>query len=162
MCAFTQCLARILLFNVDLTAVEVLRGEPASHRTWFVFPSRERTRMIVALVFAHVWGVLQLIALASLTRTVRVRTVLMALAVGLYVCAPLAVVCSVLPAGEHMAKRSTSKRELINPAKNKMFAKRRAKGKFQGNGRRWSVARRGSPQGRQEDSEVWVRGSGGP
>ena len=29
-----------------------------------------------------------------------------------------------------MAKRSTSKRELIDPAKNKMFAKRTAKGKF--------------------------------
>jgi len=48
--------------------------------------------MIVALVFAHVWGVIQMIALGSFARTVRVRTVLMALAVGLYVCAPLAVV----------------------------------------------------------------------
>jgi RsiW-degrading membrane proteinase PrsW (M82 family) len=47
--------------------------------------------MIVALVFAHVWGVIQLIVLGSLARTVRVRTVLMALAAGLYVCAPLAV-----------------------------------------------------------------------
>jgi len=47
--------------------------------------------MIVALVFAHVWGVIQLIALGSLARTVRVRTVLMALAAGLYVCAPLTV-----------------------------------------------------------------------
>jgi RsiW-degrading membrane proteinase PrsW (M82 family) len=47
--------------------------------------------MIVALIFAHVWGVFQLIALGSFARTVRVRTVLMALAVGLYLCAPLAV-----------------------------------------------------------------------
>ncbi len=47
--------------------------------------------MIVALVFAHVWGVIQLVVLGSLTRTMRVRTVLMALAVGLYLCAPLSV-----------------------------------------------------------------------
>jgi PrsW family intramembrane metalloprotease len=47
--------------------------------------------MIVALIFAHVWGVIQLIVLGSFARTVRVRTVLMALAVGLYACAPLAV-----------------------------------------------------------------------
>ena len=48
--------------------------------------------MIVALIFAHVWGVIQLIVLGSFARTVRVRTVLMALAVGLYACAPLALV----------------------------------------------------------------------
>jgi hypothetical protein len=47
--------------------------------------------LIVALVFAHVWGVIQLIVLGSFARTVRVRTVLMALAVGLYLCAPLAM-----------------------------------------------------------------------
>src|SRR5262245_33669181 len=47
--------------------------------------------MIVALVFAHVWGTIQLIVLGSLARTVRIRTVFMALAVGLFTCAPLAV-----------------------------------------------------------------------
>jgi RsiW-degrading membrane proteinase PrsW (M82 family) len=47
--------------------------------------------MIIALVFAYVWGVVQLIVLGSLARTVRVRTVVAALAVGIYACAPLAV-----------------------------------------------------------------------
>jgi RsiW-degrading membrane proteinase PrsW (M82 family) len=44
--------------------------------------------MIIAIIFAHVWGVIQLIVLASFARTIRVRTVLAALAVGLYACAP--------------------------------------------------------------------------
>ena len=39
--------------------------------------------MILAIVFAHVWGVMQLVVLGSLSRTVRVRTVLTALAAGL-------------------------------------------------------------------------------
>jgi RsiW-degrading membrane proteinase PrsW (M82 family) len=48
--------------------------------------------MILAIVFAQLWGVIQLIVLGSLTRTVRVRTVLVAMAVGLYAIAPLAVI----------------------------------------------------------------------
>jgi len=51
--------------------------------------------MIIALVFAHVWGVIQLIFLGSLARTVRVRTALTAFAVGLYACAPLSVLLQV-------------------------------------------------------------------
>jgi len=47
--------------------------------------------MIIAIVFAYVWGVIQLIVLGSLARTVRVRTVLTALVTGLYACALLAV-----------------------------------------------------------------------
>jgi hypothetical protein len=47
--------------------------------------------MILAIAFAHVWGVIQLIVLGSLSRTVRVRTVLAALAAGLYVIGPLTV-----------------------------------------------------------------------
>ncbi len=47
--------------------------------------------MILAIAFAHVWGVIQLIVLGSLSRTVRVRTVLAALAVGLYAIGPLTV-----------------------------------------------------------------------
>jgi hypothetical protein len=47
--------------------------------------------MIAAIVFAHVWGVLQVIALGSLSRTVRIRTALAALAAGLYACAAAAV-----------------------------------------------------------------------
>jgi PrsW family intramembrane metalloprotease len=47
--------------------------------------------MILAIGFAHVWGVIQLIVLGSLSRTVRVRTVLAALAVGLYAIGPLTV-----------------------------------------------------------------------
>src|ERR1700704_3933301 len=47
--------------------------------------------MVIAIVFAHGWGVIQLIILGSLSRTVRVRTVLAALAVGLYAIGPLTV-----------------------------------------------------------------------
>jgi hypothetical protein len=43
------------------------------------------------MVFAHVWSVLQLAALGTLTRTVRVRTLLLAIAVGLYTCSIAAV-----------------------------------------------------------------------
>ena len=51
--------------------------------------------MILAIVFAHVWGVIQLIVLGSLARTVRVRTVLAAFAVGLYAVAPLTLLLQV-------------------------------------------------------------------
>jgi len=47
--------------------------------------------VILAIVFAHVWGILQLIVLGSFARTVRVRTTLAAMAAGLYACAPVAV-----------------------------------------------------------------------
>jgi hypothetical protein len=47
--------------------------------------------MIVAIVFAHVWGVLELIALSALTRTTRVRTILAALVAGLYTCSLVAL-----------------------------------------------------------------------
>ncbi len=45
--------------------------------------------MVISLVVAHLWGVLQLIVLASFARTVRARTVYAALAAGLYLCAPV-------------------------------------------------------------------------
>lgn len=48
--------------------------------------------MILAIVFAQLWGVIELVVLGSLSRTVRVRTVLAAMAVGLYAVAPLAVI----------------------------------------------------------------------
>jgi hypothetical protein len=47
--------------------------------------------MIVAIIFAHVWGILQLTVLGSLARTVRIRTALAALAAGFYACAAAAV-----------------------------------------------------------------------
>jgi hypothetical protein len=47
--------------------------------------------VVVSIVFAHFWGVLQLIILGSFARTVRVRTALTALAAGLYASAPLTV-----------------------------------------------------------------------
>jgi RsiW-degrading membrane proteinase PrsW (M82 family) len=47
--------------------------------------------MVISLAVAHLWGVLQLIVLASFARTVRVRTVYAALAAGLYLCAPATV-----------------------------------------------------------------------
>ena len=57
--------------------------------------------MIVAIVFAHVWGVLQLIALGSFARTIRIRTALAAMAAGLYACATVALLMQfawILPA----------------------------------------------------------------
>ena len=47
--------------------------------------------MVLAIAFAHLWGVIQLLVLGSLARTVRVRTVLAAMAVGLYFIGPLTV-----------------------------------------------------------------------
>jgi hypothetical protein len=47
--------------------------------------------MLMGIVFAHVWGVLQLILAASFVRTTRIRTIAWGIAVGLYVCAPLAI-----------------------------------------------------------------------
>jgi len=48
--------------------------------------------VILSIVAAHAWGVLQLIILGSLARTVRIRTVYAAMAVGLYLMVPLTVV----------------------------------------------------------------------
>jgi RsiW-degrading membrane proteinase PrsW (M82 family) len=48
--------------------------------------------MIFAIVFAQLWGVIELFVLASLSRTVRLRTVITAMAVGLYAIAPVAVI----------------------------------------------------------------------
>jgi len=48
--------------------------------------------MIFAIVFAQLWGVIQLFVLATLSRTVRMRTVIAAMAVGLYAMAPVAVI----------------------------------------------------------------------
>ncbi len=45
--------------------------------------------MILAIIFAQVWGVVQLIALTSMARTVRVRTVFAAMAVGFYAIGPV-------------------------------------------------------------------------
>jgi hypothetical protein len=47
--------------------------------------------MVFAIVFAHVWGVIQLLVPGSLAHTVRVRTILAAMAVGLYLIGPLTV-----------------------------------------------------------------------
>jgi hypothetical protein len=48
--------------------------------------------MIASIVFAHVWGILQLVVLGSFARTVRLRTVLMSMAAGFYACTAVAVV----------------------------------------------------------------------
>jgi hypothetical protein len=48
--------------------------------------------VILSIVAAHAWCVVQLIILGSLARTVRIRTIFGAMAVGLYLCAPLMVV----------------------------------------------------------------------
>ncbi len=52
--------------------------------------------MIIGIVFTHVWGVLELIALGSLTRTVRIRTVLTALVAGLYAASSVTVLLQLL------------------------------------------------------------------
>jgi RsiW-degrading membrane proteinase PrsW (M82 family) len=46
--------------------------------------------MLLAIIFINVWGVLQLVALGSFARTVRIRTALAGIAVGLFFCAPFA------------------------------------------------------------------------
>jgi PrsW family intramembrane metalloprotease len=46
--------------------------------------------VILAIAFAHVWGILQLIVLGSFARTVSIRTVLAAMAAGFYACAAFA------------------------------------------------------------------------
>lgn len=51
--------------------------------------------MLLAVIFAHVWGVLQLLVLGSFAKTTRTRTVLAAMAVGFFACAPLAVLLQV-------------------------------------------------------------------
>ena len=58
-----------------------------------------------------------------------------------------------------MAKTSTSKRELIDTGRNKMFAKRDAKGQFK---EMDDVGRSlvGSAAHSQDRSEVWARGPG--
>jgi len=47
--------------------------------------------MVLAIIFAHVWGAIELTVLGSFARTVRLRTVLLALAAGLYACVPIAL-----------------------------------------------------------------------
>ena len=48
--------------------------------------------MLVAIFFAQLWGVIQLLVLGILGRTIRVRTAVAAFVTGLYFCAPAAVV----------------------------------------------------------------------
>jgi hypothetical protein len=52
--------------------------------------------MVVSMIFAQVWGVTQVIILGSMARTVRVKTALMAMAVGLYVCASASIAIQLL------------------------------------------------------------------
>jgi hypothetical protein len=42
--------------------------------------------MIIGIIFAHVWGVLELLVVSTVTRTIRARTVLTGIAAGLYGC----------------------------------------------------------------------------
>lgn len=48
--------------------------------------------MVAAIAFAHVWSVFQLTVLGALGRTIRMRTVFLAMAVGLFACAPAALI----------------------------------------------------------------------
>jgi hypothetical protein len=47
--------------------------------------------MFLALIFSHLWGVVELAALAQFTRTIRLRTILASLAAGFYGCSLLAI-----------------------------------------------------------------------
>ena len=47
--------------------------------------------MVPAIIFAHIWGVLELTALGSFRRTLRIHTFLLAIATGLYLCEPMAM-----------------------------------------------------------------------
>ncbi len=47
--------------------------------------------MVISVVAANAWGVLQLIIRGRFARTVRIRTVYAAMTVGLYPCAPVIV-----------------------------------------------------------------------
>jgi hypothetical protein len=52
--------------------------------------------MILGIIFAHVWGVLELVVLGSFTRTIRVRTALIAVGTGFYTCSVVALLLYVL------------------------------------------------------------------
>jgi len=72
--------------------------------------------MILSIVAAHVWGVLQLIVLGSLARTVRIRTVYAALAVGLYLLVPMTVVLQASWTGLFAPLLGMSAPELVRAA----------------------------------------------
>jgi hypothetical protein len=59
-----------------------------------------------------------------------------------------------------MAERSSRKRELIDTGRNKMFGKHDAQGRFKEMDEVWPVARGGSPQNRQDDSQTWEQEQG--
>lgn len=48
--------------------------------------------MLVAIIFAHAWGVIELAALGSVARTTGLRTLFAAMAAGLYGCAAVALI----------------------------------------------------------------------
>jgi hypothetical protein len=52
--------------------------------------------VVLAIVFASIWGVVQLVILGSFARTVRLRTVFAAFAAGLYVAAPASMLLEVI------------------------------------------------------------------
>src|SRR5579872_1551698 len=47
--------------------------------------------MLLALIFSHLWGVVELTALTRFTRTIRMRTVFASLIAGFYGCSLLAI-----------------------------------------------------------------------
>ena len=72
--------------------------------------------MILSIVAAHAWGVLQLILLGSFARTVRIRTVYAAMAVGLYLVVPLTVVLQASWTGLFAPLLGMSAPELVRTA----------------------------------------------
>jgi len=72
--------------------------------------------MILSIVAAHAWGVLQLVVLGSLARTVRIRTVYAALAVGLYLLVPMTVVLQATWTGLAAPLLSMSAPKLVSAA----------------------------------------------
>ena len=78
--------------------------------------------MILSIVAAYVWGVLQLIVLGSFARTVRIRTVYAALAVGLYLVVPLTVVLQASWTGLFAPVLGMSAPELVRTARHSFEA----------------------------------------
>jgi len=72
--------------------------------------------MVLSIVVAHAWGVLQLIILGSFARTVRMRTVYAAMAVGLYLLAPLTAVLQTSWTGLFAPLLGMSAPELVRTA----------------------------------------------
>lgn len=72
--------------------------------------------MILSIIFGHVWGVLQLVALGSFARIIRLQTILVAISAGLYGCALVAVLFQIAWTRPVAWLTSTSLSEVVSIA----------------------------------------------